>query len=150
MQEQIQRKQNINLFRPQRRSVPIRFVPILKISQRGSTGAATNAGALVQTAIAFINSNFHKGIDPSAVATELGISRRLLGLRFREITGKTVTETIRGNQLDEVRHRLVHSSDTIDKISSDCGFPNPTYPKELSKKRFNTTMRDFRKANASA
>ena len=126
------------------------FVPILKISQRGSTSATTNAGALVQTAIAFINSNFQEGIDPNAVATELGISRRLLDLRFREITGKTVTETIRGNQLDEVRHQLVHSSDTIDKIATDCGFPNPTYLKELFKKRFNMTMRDFRKANTFA
>lgn len=126
------------------------FVPILKISQRGSTSATANAGALVQTAIAFINSNFQTGIDPNAVATNLGISRRLLDLRFREITGKTVTETIRGNQLDEVRHRLVHSSDTIDKIASDCGFPNPTYLKELFKKRFKMTMRDFRKANTFA
>lgn len=123
------------------------FVPILKISQRGSTSATANAGALVQTAIAFINSNYQKGIDPGAVATELGISRRLLDLRFREITGKTVTETIRGNQLDEVRRRLIHSSDTIDKIATDCGFPNPTYLKELFKKRFTMTMRDFRKAN---
>ena len=57
---------------------------------------------------------------------------------------------IRGNQLDEVRHRLVHSSDAIDKIATDCGFPNPTYLKELFKKRFNMTMRDFRKANAFA
>ena len=126
------------------------FVPILKISQRGSTGATANAGALVQAAIAFINSNFQKGIDPNAVATELGISRRLLDLRFREITGKTVTETIRGNQLDEVRHRLVHSSDAIDTIATDCGFPNPTYLKELFKKRFNMTMRDFRKAHTFA
>lgn len=120
------------------------FVPIQKVSLRGTTSATADAGTLVQKALAFIDANFDKGIDPTAVANELRISRRLLDLRFHDVVGTTVTQTIRARQLDEVRRRLTHTSDSIEKISFDCGFANSTYLKELFKKRFNSTMSRYR------
>ena len=120
------------------------FVPILKITPRRTTSVVANAGVLVQKALAFIDAHFGDGLDPTSIANELKVSRRLLDLRVSEITGTSVSNLIRDRQLDEVRHRLTHTSDTIARISSDCGFASPTYLKELFKRRFKTTMSDYR------
>ena len=121
------------------------FVPILKVSPRATTIATADAGVLIQKAMSFINANFRRGIDPSAVAHALKISRRLLDMRFHAIAGTTVGQTIRQRQLEEVRHMLTHTSDPIEKISSDCGFASPAYLKELFKKKFGATMSEYRR-----
>lgn len=120
------------------------FVPILKVSPRATTIATADAGILIQKALSFIDANFRQGIDPSAVAHALKISRRLLDMRFHTIARATVGQTIRQRQLEEVRHMLTHTSDPIEKISSDCGFASPTYLKELFKKKFGATMSEYR------
>ena len=120
------------------------FVPILKVSPRATTIATADAGALIQKAMSFIDANFRQGIDPSAVAHALKVSRRLLDLRFHAIVGSTVSQAIRERQLDEVRDLLTHTPDTIEKISVDCGFSSPAYLKELFKKTFGTTMSAYR------
>jgi len=125
------------------------FIPILKISPRATTIVTADTGALIQKATAFIDTNFRNGIDPTTVAQHLKISRRLLDLRFHEIAGTSVNRMIRDRQLDEVCHRLVHTNDKIDRISSDCGFSNPGYLKELFKRRLKMTMSDYRRQRTS-
>ena len=65
-------------------------------------------------------------------------------MRFKEITGSTLNAAIRDRQLEEVRRRLKRTPDRIDAIALDCGFRSPTYLKELFRRRFGTTMRDYR------
>jgi len=119
-------------------------IPILTISARGSTRNESPAGVLIQNALAYIAKNCHHGIDPTAVARHLQVSRRLLDLRFKQIAGISVSTAIREQQLAAVCNRLTTTEDPIDRITELCGFSNVNYLKSLFKQRFGTTMRDYR------
>jgi len=122
------------------------YVPVNPTIVRESTAVVSHAGNLIRRAQQFINQNACKGIDVDDVAHAVGISRRLLYLRFREIRGVTPFEAIRACQLDAVRHRLATTRETIAEITSGCGFENETHLMHLFKKRFGVTMRTFRKS----
>lgn len=124
---------------------PICFVGVKTIARRSSTAEVSQAGKLVQKAMAFIRNNALRGISVEDVVRHLGCSRRLADLRFRELQGASIGETIISFRLEEVRHLLKTTRDPIDKIALDCGYANPNYLKNLFKKRFGLTMRSFRK-----
>ena len=127
------------------RNVPRQtYVPILKVSERETTRNLNSAGVLVQRALAYIHDNACLGIGPDDVAMHTKASRRLLDMRFRTMTDTTLNAAIRDRQLAEVCRRLKETPDTIDAIALDCGFRCPIYLKELFRKRFGTTMRDYR------
>ena len=124
-------------------------LPILNISTRNSTRNESPTGVLVTGAMAYIAKNFRYGIDPAAVARHLNVSRRLLDLRFKEVSGTTVNAAIRDHQLTSVCDMLKRTKDPIDRISELCGFANSNYLKTLFKNRFGMTMRDYRRRNHS-
>lgn len=121
---------------------------IKRIIRRESTAEISHAGRLIQKAIAYIDAHATDGIDVSDVVAHLGCSRRLADLRFRQLQGRSILETIIERRLTAVQRRLAETRDTIDTITTDCGFKNPNYLKNLFKKRFSMTMSEFRKAGS--
>lgn len=106
-----------------RRSAPERhLVPVKEIVVRESTCAVSSSGRLVQRALAFIHANANKAIKPRDVVAHLRVSRRLADLRFRELQGESLGDTIRHCRLEEVRRRLIGTNDTIENIANDCHF----------------------------
>lgn len=61
-------------------------------------------------------------LTPSDVAAHLGISRSLADLRFRELSGRTIGETIAGVRIGAVKRRLMSSHETIATVARTCGF----------------------------
>lgn len=121
---------------------------IKRIIRRESTAEISHAGRLIQKAIAYIDAHATDGIDVSDVVAHLGCSRRLADLRFSQLQGRSILETIIERRLTAVQRRLAETRDTIDTITADCGFKNPNYLKNLFKKRFSMTMSEFRKAGS--
>ena len=115
--------------------------------ERESTRHIVPAARILREALTFIDSEAVHGIGPAEVAKHLGVSRRLLDLRFNEFSGRTVSETIRDRQLDAIKRFLSDTKLPIRLISEKCGFKNETYPKELFRKRFGMSMKDWRKKN---
>ena len=120
------------------------YVGVKEIVRRESTAEVSNSGKLVQKAVAYIRKNALKGIGVEDVVKHLGCSRRLADLRFRELQGTTIGESIIETRLSEVRRLLTTTRESIDSIALACGYENPNYLKSLFKKRFGLTMRDFR------
>ncbi len=118
--------------------------------ERESSRPLVPAAHIIREALSFMHKNATSGITPAVVATHLGVSRRLLDLRFHEFSGRTVAETIQDFKIKKVRKLLTETKLPIKKITEDCGFPNETYPKELFKRRFGITMRAWRNANGTA
>ena len=81
-----------------------RIGPVKGIVERESTAPASPAGLMVRKAETFILDHADGKLRVADVARHLGISRRLLDLRFREITGRTVLAAIQAVQLERVRH----------------------------------------------
>lgn len=119
-------------------------VGVKEIVRRDSTAEVSNSGKLVQRAVAYIRKNALKGIGVEDVVKHLGCSRRLADLRFRELQGTTIGESIIETRLSEVRRLLTTTRESIDSIALACGYENQNYLKNLFKKRFGLTMRDFR------
>ena len=70
--------------------------------------------------------------------------KHLSALRFRELQGRSILDAITERRLDEVKRLLAGTRDKMDVIASACGYRNPTYLKNLFKKQFGMSMRDFR------
>ena len=119
-------------------------VGVRMIVHRESTVPASNAGKLVQKALAFIEANAMCKINVTDVVNHLKVSRSLAELRFRELQHETIRTAIVRARMEELKRRLVSSRDTIEKISFDCGWTNPNAAKNLFKSRFGISMRDFR------
>ena len=122
------------------------FVGVKSIVRRESTAETSPSGKLVQKAVAYIRKNARKGIAVEDVIRHLGCSRRLAELRFRELQGSSIGESIISTRLSEVRQLLVTTKLPIETIAAECGYANPNYLKNLFKKRFGMTMRDFRRS----
>ena len=136
--------QMMNARNSQTRNPATHFVGVKQIVRRESTAELSHSGKLVQRALAYIRKNALKGISVGDVAEHLHISRRLADLRFRELQGTTIGETIISVRLEEVKRLLRGTKEPIDAIAAHCGYENPNYLKNLFKRRFAMTMREFR------
>ena len=120
------------------------LVGVKAIVHRETTFPLSNAGKLVQKAMAFISKNATRKIGVPDVIRYLKVSRSLAELRFRELQHQTIYEAIVTTRLEEVRRRLVSTHDTIDQISIACGWQNANTLKNLFRRRFGMSMRDYR------
>ena len=82
------------------------------------------------------------------VVRHMKVSRRLLYLRFSEQRGETILEAIRKRQLEEVTKLLRTTKLSTEKIANLCGFANANVLRNLFKRTFSASMRDYRKAKA--
>ena len=122
------------------------LVGVKAVVRRDSTAEISQAGKLVQRAIAYIRHNALKGIGAADVVRHLGCSRRLADLRFRELQGTSIGKMLISTRLEEVKRLLRSTKEPMDAIAAECGFANSTYLKNLFKKRFNMTMREYRRS----
>ena len=121
------------------------FVGVKAVIRRESTAELSRSGKLIQRAVAYIRRHALEGISVADVVAHLKVSRRLADLRFRELQHTSIGEEIMRIRLSEVQRLLRTTKDPIEAIAAKCGYENPNYLKNLFRKRFSMTMRDFRK-----
>ena len=117
---------------------------IRRVVIRKSTVAKHYAAALVGRALEYINEKATSGITVSDVCAHLRVSRRLLGLRFREIRNSTPIDAIIERKLTVLRKELATTDQPISIICKQCGFGSENHPKKLFRERYKMTMRDYR------
>ncbi|MBR2837994.1 MAG: substrate-binding domain-containing protein [Kiritimatiellae bacterium] len=115
------------------------------VVQRESTSPLPPGLSLVNRARDFINMEASERITPSDVAARMGVSRRLLDLRFKQFAGTTLLKAITSARLEYVYKLLTTSKDPIAAISRLAGFNNINYLKFLFRKHYGMTMRDARR-----
>ena len=120
-----------------------------RVVERDSARPTTPATALIRRAITYIERCADKNIKAPDVATYLGVSRSLLDVRFKESRGETVSDAITTARLTEVKRRLRKTNQSIRSITKECGFANPNHLKNLFKRHFGISMRDYRNARLS-
>ena len=121
------------------------FVGVKAVVRRESTAELSTSGKLVQKALAYIRKNALRGISVEDVVAHLKVSRRLADLRFRELQHTSIGQEIARIRLAEVQRLLRSTKEPIDSIAARCGYENPNYLKNLFRKRFSMSMREFRK-----
>ena len=118
---------------------------IAQVVVRESTSSVSNAGRLVQRAVAYIQANAVKGIGVRDVVAHLGCSRRLADLRFRELQGTSILEAIRNVQMEEVCRLLRTTNLSAAAIASQAGFIGAKHLPERFKAMFGCSMSAYRK-----
>ena len=106
---------------PERR-VPSRMVGIRKIFERESTQDVDGSVRLVTRARAYIADNFGRHLTVPEIAASVKASRRLLEMKFRQVTGGTVHDEIERVRMDEAKRLLANTKRPISEISAACGF----------------------------
>ncbi len=128
-----------------RRAMRIRETsPIKSVVGRESTAPSSATGMMVLKAENFIRDHAGEALHVDDVARHLKVSRRLLDLRFREVTGRTVLAAIRESQMENVRRLLRTTALTITEISALCSFRSENHLKRLFKSMYGQTMSAYR------
>lgn len=98
--------------------------PVKGITERASTRSPAPAADLVRRALAYIHEHVREGISVDDVVQQLGASRRLADLRFRQLQRLSIGEVIRRERLRLVEHLLLKTTLSPSRIAVQCGFPN--------------------------
>lgn len=120
------------------------FFGVKRVVLRESMPHLPPSRSLVARAKEFIEKHAVEGVTPNDVANHLGISRALLDLRFRETQKTSVGKLITRTKLAEVARKLRETSLSITSIQETCGFRNANALKNLFKRHYNMSMRDYR------
>ena len=125
--------------------------PLLRYGARGvsireSTLSSSPHADFVQRALDWIDANACSYIGAADVARALGVSRQMLDLRFRELLRTTVHAVLRERRLEEVKLLLSTTNMTVGRITEQCGFTSAGHLKNLFRRTFGCSMRDWRKA----
>ena len=115
-----------------------------EVVSRASTTASRTPTALVRRAMEFIDRHALEGISAADVVGHLRVSRSLADLRFRKVSGTSIQEAILDRRIGEVGRLLRETDLRISEIAVRCGYRDANYLKNLFKKRFGMTMREWR------
>lgn len=120
-----------------------------RVFERESSAPTAPATDLIRKALLLVRENAARKISVSAIAENLGVSRQLLELRFREIRGETLRDVIIATRLDEVKRRLRETKHALGEIALACGYDNPSYLRTLFRKRVGMTMSEYRRGRGA-
>lgn len=98
------------------------FFGVDRIVRRESTRLLVRKDRRIETVLDFIHKSAHEGITPTAVAARMGCSRRLLEMRFREMTGHTMLDEIRAVRMERAKRMLAQSDVSIEDVARLCGY----------------------------
>lgn len=105
--------------------------------------------ALLHRADNFIGSHFPEAaFGPAELAALLGISLRLLQLKFKQYRGWSPVEAIRKARVDRARELLAFTRESLPVISRLCGFGSPGYFMRTFREEVGQTALHYRKTHA--
>ena len=116
-----------------------------RIIRRESTAPVAPITHLVDEALRYIRRNATTALRVDDVVRHLGVSRRSSDLRFKESGELSLARVISNVRLDEVAKRLKESDAPIGKIASACSFENLQHLANAFRRRFGTSMSDYRR-----
>lgn len=119
------------------------------VIDRESTKPPPPGKRLIDEALDLIKREHGLNVTPETIAAKLRCSRRILDLRFSEFHNETVGEALTRARLNHVCELLRTSGISITSIGSTCGFKNANALKNLFKRTFGKSMREYQKSVSS-
>lgn len=119
------------------------------VTERASSRSIPPAGHLIHEAQRFIRDNIDTGVAVSDVAQHLKVSPSLIRMRFSEILGTSVRETILETRLACVKRRLRQSRQPLAQVAKSCGFASLSHLSHFFREKTGYTPSQFRKINGA-
>lgn len=118
------------------------------IIRRGSSRWFDRTDPRVTKALAYIRAHaFEPELKTETVACEMGCSRRLADLLFREITHHSIRDEIHSIRMEKAYALLCNRNQQIGTIANLCGYNSEPFFKKMFKRETGLTMREWRKQN---
>ena len=95
----------------------------------------------------YISSNYMNPISSGDIAAAAGFSPNHLSKKFRESAGIGVHEYLVFIRLQHAALDLLSTKDSITQIALRCGFSDSNYFKDVFKKKYGMTPREYRKSH---
>lgn len=119
---------------------------VRRIVERASTVDLRGGGRLVSLANEYIRGHYRESVGSSDIARHLNVSRRLLDLRFREITLTTIQKEIERLRMTDAERLLETTELSVLEISALCGYRTVMAFRKAFARTFHTTStRTFRR-----
>ena len=116
----------------------------IAVTARMSTAPSSLTGQLVRRADEIISERACLGLNSDMLASMLGISRRLLDLRYRQVNGRSVRTAIESVRLARVKRLLTDTRLSLREIARACAFSSESYLEKVFLRRFGKPMGKFR------
>lgn len=100
----------------------------------------------VLQAARFINEHFRQQITANDIAAAAGFSPNYLSRKFREAAGIGVHDYLVFIRLRNAAFELLSTDDSVTDIALRSGFSDSNYFKDVFKKKYGVTPREYRKA----
>ena len=117
---------------------------VMTVYVRESSAIRAPSLTLVERAEDYIRQHYADISGPDDLARQLGVSRRLLDLRLRELRRPPAATLLRTIRLEQLKKALRNDTSPIDVIVRRMGFSNPNWTKTIFRKVYGMTMSDWR------
>lgn len=118
--------------------------PATGVVERESTRSPAPASVLIRRARELVALESGRELTPDVLAARLGVSRRLLDLRFHEFEKKTVARLILDARLARFKAELRRSRQPVRVLADRCGFPNVNSLRNIFVRRYGAPPSAFR------
>lgn len=129
-------------FQPQ--DVTIKTTSIIN---RASTNSFATNDMYINEALEFIHRNLDKALNVTDLVKKLPLSRRLLEMRFKKVTGRSVYNYIIYNRIEEFARKIHETDKPINEIATEMEFYNYSNLVQQFKQIKGCTPTEFRKRN---
>ena len=120
------------------------------IIRRGSSRWFDKTDTRVTKALNYIREHaFEPELKTDTIVREMGCSRRMADLRFREITHHSIRDEIHAVRMEKAFALLRNRNQAIGAVANLCGYDSEPFFKKMFKRETGLTMREWRKQNVT-
>lgn len=123
------------------------IIKAISIINRASTNSFATNDIYINEALEFIHSNLDKALNVTDLVKKLPLSRRLLEMRFKKVTGRSVYNYIIYNRIEEFARKIHETDKPINEIATEMEFYNYSNLVQQFKQIKGCTPTEFRKRN---
>ncbi len=123
------------------------YGPLMVVRRESTRGRGRREPFVLEAAEA-IRREACDGLTAAALAARFPVSRKHFERRFREATGHSVLDEILNVRLEQVQAYLLRRNVAIDAIAGLCGFGSEIELRRLFRRRFGTSMSEWRAHNS--
>ena len=116
-----------------------------KLIRRTSTHRLLKGGIRLARALDYIRLHACEGIGVAAVVAQMGCSRRMADLYFKESLGHTVHDEIHLVRLEKVKDMLANPHCSLSALADVAGYASNDDLRRVFRKRIGCTMTEYRK-----
>lgn len=128
----------------------LRLYPTLGVIRRASTRLRSGYDSKVLFAVNIIRARACEGLTVDDIAAEMGCSRRMAELKFRQATGRTIKSFITETRLSRAQVLILDRNLSIPDIATACGYSTENAFRIAFTKRFKTSLNACRSGGTSA